>query len=115
MTSSGKYYDPLSKGGDRLEEMRKGRLVWLIIFAAGLILILLAIAGTFTVVSCGLPPFPGGVGLCITTVRYDYLAGIVGAVLVTFAGIRLVKIFSHKDDVRQDMSAQSGTVSHNTQ
>ena len=91
--------------------MRKSQLAWLIIFGAGLILILLAIAGTFTVVSCEPPPFGG----CITTIGYDYLAGIAGSVLVIFAGIRLVKIFSHKDDVRQDMSAQSEIVSHNTQ
>lgn len=97
------------------ERPKNGGLAWLIIFGAGLILTLFGMAGAFTVVSCGPPPFPGGVGLCITTIGYDYLAGIVGAVLVIFAGIRLVKVFSHKDDVRQDMSAQSETVSHNTQ
>jgi hypothetical protein len=76
--------------------MRKRQLAWLIIFSTGLILILLAIAGAFTIVSCGSPPFPGGVGMCNSSVVYDYLAGIVGAVLVILAGIKLANIFSRK-------------------
>ena len=89
--------------------MSKANLVWSVIGAAGLVLFLLGFFGAFDVSECGAPlppPSHGGIGLCIVDYAYDFLAILVGILMIIMSIIGLVRRRSSTEN-RQEHSSST--------